>query len=54
MGKVVNLLVSIRVSDEYLSDYEGMSLEDIGYYIVEQMQSDYDGAGIDFELLETY
>lgn len=54
MGKVVNFLVAIRVSDEYLTDYEGLSTEDIGYYFIEQMQSDYDGAGIDFELLEVY
>lgn len=54
MGKVVNFLVAIRVSDEYLSEYEGLSPEDIGYYFIDQMQSDYEGAGIEFELLEVY
>jgi hypothetical protein len=58
MGKVVNFLVAIKVSDEYLSEYEDLSanwtLEDIGYHFIDEIQSDYDGSGIEFELLEVY
>lgn len=50
----LNLLVSIKLSDEYLGDYDGMAPEDIAYYFIENVQADYDNSGAEFELLEVY
>jgi hypothetical protein len=52
MGEHVNLLVSIKLSDEYLSEYVGMSPEDIGYNFIEELAYDYVDAGVEFEILE--
>ena len=54
MEEEVNFLVAVKLSADCVADHGGMSPEDIAYYILENIQSDYHGAGVEFELLEVY
>lgn len=54
MAEQINVLVTVKLSDEYLVEYDGFLPEDIAYYFVENLQNDFDSSGVEFELLEVY
>lgn len=54
MDEQINFLVSVKLTEDFISSYVGLSPEDIAYYFMENLQSDYDNSGVEFEMLEVY
>jgi len=54
MENDVGILVSIRLKKEFSDQFDVLSPEDAALYFVENLQADYEGAGVEFEVLEVY
>jgi hypothetical protein len=54
MEEEVHVLVSVKLKKEFSEQFDVLSPEDAALYFVENLQSDYDGAGVEFEVLEVY
>lgn len=54
MAERIHILASVKLGEDYTEEFDGMSPEDIAFYFVENLQADFEGLDIEFEMLEVY